>query len=269
MIVLTAVASLALLGVPATPAHAQFDTCVLEGAFVLSAFLFAESPAQVSGTLQFTPPGTCTPGAPGSVTVALSVFAAGSPAPAPIGFTWSYAVDAAGTVDLGPGVLRGAIGHSTGLAHSVVFTADPALPPPGVQLAGAAVREEFAFPSSRRFKEDVRDLGDASRGLERLRPVTFRYKRAEPDGTRPRQYGLIAEEVAAVYPELVQYGATGEPQAVRYHELPAMLLNEIQRQQRQIAAQQAELQAQAAQLAGLLARLARLERPETGSGRDF
>ena len=50
-----------------------------------------------------------------------------------------------------------------------------------------------------------------------------------------RQYGLIAEEVATVYPELVTRTATGEVQAVRYQELIPMLVNELQRQQQELA----------------------------------
>jgi hypothetical protein len=254
-IVVLAVASLALLGVLAAPAQAQFDSCALDGNYVLSAFLFAAGPGQVAGRLQFAPPGACAPGVEGTVAAHLSVFLAGTPTATPVVFAWSYAVDAGGTVDIGPGILRGTIGHlGAAIANTLLFTADPALPPPAIQLAGAAVRIDLATSqiSSRRFKDDVRDLGDGSDDLRRLRAVTFRYKRAEPDGTRPRRYGLIAEEVAAVYPELVEQGANGLPVAVRYHELPALLLNEIQRQQRQ-------LEAQAAQLAELKARLARLE----------
>ena len=65
----------------------------------------------------------------------------------------------------------------------------------------------------------------------KLRPVTFVYKRDEQG---VRQYGLIAEEVATVYPELVTRAATGEVQAVRYQELIPMLVNELQRQQQVI-----------------------------------
>jgi hypothetical protein len=65
--------------------------------------------------------------------------------------------------------------------------------------------------------------------------------------------------VAAVYPELVRYGLTGRPLTVRYDELPAMLLNEIQRQRRELEAQGAQLEAQAAELAAAAARLARRE----------
>jgi hypothetical protein len=96
--------------------------------------------------------------------------------------------------------------------------------------------------SALRFKEDVQEMGEASAGLIRLRPVTFHYKPAYDDGSRLLQYGLIAEEVAQVYPGLVEYDRDGAPLAVRYHFVNAMLLNEVQRQQRTIA----ELQAQAA-----------------------
>jgi hypothetical protein len=95
--------------------------------------------------------------------------------------------------------------------------------------------------SSRRFKQDIQDIGDASRDLLRLRPVSFRYKQPSADGTRPIQYGLIAEEVAQVYPELVAYDSTGQPTAVMYHVLPAMLLNEVQRQEQELAALRQEL----------------------------
>src|SRR5262249_9367405 len=141
---------------------------------------------------------------------------------------------------------------------------------------GQQVYVEFAtgklgfFPSSRRFKEKVRDMGRASDGLRHLRPVTFYYKQAQEGGPSQLQYGLIAEEVETVYPELVEYSETAEPLTVRYHLLPAMLLNEVQKQYAQIAELQAareqqeiqiaELQAQrheqAAQIAELRAQLA-------------
>ena len=88
--------------------------------------------------------------------------------------------------------------------------------------------------SSRRIKKDIRDMGEASTGLVRLRPVTFRYKKAKPKDERRLQYGLIAEEVAEVYPDLVIYDDTGEAQTVMYHQLPVMLLNELQKQHRQV-----------------------------------
>ena len=65
--------------------------------------------------------------------------------------------------------------------------------------------------SSRRFKDDIQDMGDASSDLMKLRPVTFRYKQAQEDGSHPLQYGLVAEEVAAVNPGLVQFDKDGQP----------------------------------------------------------
>ena len=88
--------------------------------------------------------------------------------------------------------------------------------------------------SSRRFKDEIRDMGEASSGLQRLRPVTFRYKQAFADGARPLDYGLIAEEVAEVYPDLVTYGADGQLETVQYDKLITMLLNELQNQHRLI-----------------------------------
>ena len=117
--------------------------------------------------------------------------------------------------------------------------------------------------SSRRFKERVRDIGDATDGLMRLRPVTFYYNGDEQGASRRLQYGLIAEEVAEVYPELVQYSADGEPLSVRYHLLSTMLLNVVQRQHRQIqayAAQIAKLAEQVTENADLKGRVEALER---------
>jgi len=95
--------------------------------------------------------------------------------------------------------------------------------------------------SSRRFKEDIRDMGAASDGLLRLRPVTFRYKKPLDDGTKPVQYGLIAEEVAEVYPDMVARNKDGQIETVQYYKLDAMLLNELQKLSKAHAADQAEI----------------------------
>jgi endosialidase-like protein len=99
-----------------------------------------------------------------------------------------------------------------------------------------AVAARRARPSSRRFMFDIHDMGDASRTLRQLRPVTFRYSQVADDGTHPLQYGLIAEEIAEVDPGLVQYGPDGQVTTVLYHVLPSLLLNEYQRQDRIINA---------------------------------
>ncbi len=92
--------------------------------------------------------------------------------------------------------------------------------------------------SSERYKTDINSLGTTSERLAKLRPVSFHLK-ADPDGTV--QYGLIAEEVDKVYPELVIRDKEGKIQGVRYDELAPMLLNEMQKQQSTIAAQTSEI----------------------------
>ena len=88
--------------------------------------------------------------------------------------------------------------------------------------------------SSRRFKEDIQDMGDTSSGLLRLHPVTFRYKQPFNDGSKPVQYGLVAEEVAEVYPDLVAHSADGQIETVKYQVLDSMLLNELQKEHQQV-----------------------------------
>ena len=83
--------------------------------------------------------------------------------------------------------------------------------------------------SSRRYKEDIADMGDASARIPALRPVTFHYKQAYANGEKPIQYGLIAEEAAAVFPELAVFNAEGQPETVKYQDLTPMLLNEVQK----------------------------------------
>jgi Chaperone of endosialidase len=95
--------------------------------------------------------------------------------------------------------------------------------------------------SSERFKTDIEPMGAASEKIAQLRPVTFKLR---SDATGTTQYGLIAEEVAKVYPELVIRGADGEIKGIRYEELSPMLLNEVQRQQAAVRQQQAELAVQ-------------------------
>jgi len=87
--------------------------------------------------------------------------------------------------------------------------------------------------STRRMKEDIRDLEGVGPRLHQLRPVQFRYVAPFSDGSKPVQYGLIAEEVADVLPELVAYGSDGQPATVMYHVLPSLLLAEVQRLERE------------------------------------
>ncbi len=80
-------------------------------------------------------------------------------------------------------------------------------------------------------------MADVSAMLGKLRPVTFRYKQAQDDGAHPLQYGLIAEEVAEMFPDLAVFNKDGQPETVKYHLLPSFLLAGYQAQQNTIAAQ--------------------------------
>jgi hypothetical protein len=114
--------------------------------------------------------------------------------------------------------------------------------------------------SSRRYKFDIHDMGDASSGVLRLRPVVFRYTRPYADGTTPIQYGLIAEEVSTVYPDAVVRNRSGEIETVQYHKIDALMLGEVQKQHRALLAQQADVEAQAARAAAHAAALDELRR---------
>ncbi len=121
--------------------------------------------------------------------------------------------------------------------------------------------------SSRRYKEDIRDMGSASDRLLRLRPVTFRYRKPFADGGKPIQYGLIAEEVAEIFPDLVAYGRDKKPETVKYQLLSSLLLNELEKQQVKIHDQAAEMTSlkkelteQRAAFAALASRVSNMER---------
>jgi hypothetical protein len=80
--------------------------------------------------------------------------------------------------------------------------------------------------SSRRYKEEIRPMAEASEAILALKPMTFRYKK-DIDPKRSRSFGLIAEEVAKVDPDLVTADRNGKPETVRYEAVNAMLLNEF------------------------------------------
>jgi hypothetical protein len=113
----------------------------------------------------------------------------------------------------------------------------------GSHVTGAAVYVTSAgqlgvLASSERYKTAVASMGSGTERLMQLRPVSFHLK-SDPKGDV--QYGLIAEEVAKVYPELVIRNETGRIEGVRYEELTPLLLNEMQRQQGRLADQAREL----------------------------
>jgi hypothetical protein len=80
--------------------------------------------------------------------------------------------------------------------------------------------------SSRRYKEDIRPMDNASEAVFALKPVTYRYKK-EIDPSQSPAFGLIAEDVAQVNPDLVARNSKGQPESVHYEMVNAMLLNEF------------------------------------------
>ena len=132
----------------------------------------------------------------------------------------------------------------------------------GAPVSGAAViisssGQLGVASSSRRYKENIQPMADASAALMKLKPVTFRYKEADAEGNKPVQFGLIAEEVAEVLPELVVRDDKGQPETVAYHVLPSLLLNEYQKQQVKLADVTAREEKQQAKLVDVEARASR------------
>jgi hypothetical protein len=101
--------------------------------------------------------------------------------------------------------------------------------------------------SSRQFKDAIKPMDKASEAILGLKPVTFRYKpNLDPDGIP--QFGLVAEDVAKVNPDLVARDDKGKPYTVRYEAVNAMLLNEFLKAHRKIEDQQKHIDALEAQL---------------------
>lgn len=101
-------------------------------------------------------------------------------------------------------------------------------------------------------------MGSASDRLLNLNPVTFRYKEARKNGENPLEYGLIAEEVADVFPELVVFNDMQQPETVKYRLLSSLLLNELQKQHTELGGQVAEIAELREQMAELRQQVNRL-----------
>jgi trimeric autotransporter adhesin len=108
--------------------------------------------------------------------------------------------------------------------------------------------------SSRRFKENIKAMDKASEVLFALKPVAFRYKQ-EIDEARTQQFGLVAEDVEEINPDLVVRDKDGKPYSVRYEQVNAMLLNEFLKEHRTVQEMKATIAQQAQQIAALTAGL--------------
>jgi hypothetical protein len=120
--------------------------------------------------------------------------------------------------------------------------------------------------SSARFKRNIQTMGEASRSILSLRPVTFRYNEdLDPDGLP--QFGLVAEEVEQANADLVLRDSTGRPYGVRYDAINAMLLNEFLKQRHEIKKQGETIAEQRKELDLLCAKTENLSRSRAKNGK--
>jgi hypothetical protein len=144
-----------------------------------------------------------------------------------------------GNTDITTTIIRGISGQTVASGATVLVAANGQL---------------GTMTSSARFKQEIKPMDKASEALLALKPVTFRYKKEiDPAGTS--QFGLVAEEVEKVNPDLVVRDEKGKPYTVRYDQVNAMLLNEflkahekMEQQQKQIDALTAQLKQQAVKI---------------------
>jgi hypothetical protein len=160
--------------------------------------------------------------------------------------------------NVGAAADNGIIRIGTAGTHNAAYVAGIA----GAKVTGAAVYVTASgqlgvLASSERYKTAVAPMGADSDKLGRLRPVTFRLK-SDPLGAV--QYGLIAEEVDRVYPDLVIRDEAGRIEGVRYDELAPLLLNEVQKQRRVARAQAARSAAQDVQMRDMQRQITELRR---------
>ena len=132
------------------------------------------------------------------------------------------------------GVIRIGSGTGDNIQTSTYIAGVSGVPITAGSLAPAYISQYGQLgvqASSRRFKEAIEPLSSADESILQLRPVRFRYKDVGDHGAQPLQYGLVAEEVAQIMPELVQLDEDGQPFAVKYQFLAPLLLAQVQQQQ--------------------------------------
>lgn len=185
-----------------------------------------------------------------------------------VGYQAGYAVTGSDNITIGgdnegKAVENGVIRLGTKAYQKKAFVAGIS----GVKTGLAAAKTVFidangqlgTIKSSRIYKEDIQPMGSVSERLLALRPVTFRYREPYDDGSKPVEFGLIAEDVAEVFPELVVNDADGRPETVRYDLIATLMLNEFEKEHAQLEG----LKAQVAGMAAVIERL-QLERGAAG-----
>jgi uncharacterized coiled-coil protein SlyX len=150
-------------------------------------------------------------------------------------------------IDIGPNVLGTAgesntirIGRAGTQKATFIQGISGATVANGVQVVVSPAGKLGTVVSSARFKEEIKPMNDTSEVLLSLKPVTFKYKKdLDPDGIP--QFGLVAEEVERVNPDLVARDGDGKVYTVRYEAVNAMLLNEFLKEHRKVEEQQATI----------------------------
>jgi len=146
-------------------------------------------------------------------------------------------------VYIGAGV-RGAAGESNACYIASIFNQTS---PSGIPVLINSDNKLGTTTSSKRFKEDIKPMDEASQALFALKPVTFHYKK-EIDAAGTSQFGLVAEDVEGVNADLVVRDKEGKPYSVRYDQVNAMLLNEFLKEHRTVQKQQQEIDSLRAEL---------------------
>jgi trimeric autotransporter adhesin len=134
-----------------------------------------------------------------------------------------------GNVYIGVGTV-GVAGESNACYIASIFNQTSAM---GTQVFINSNNRLGTSTSSKRFKDDIQPMNDLSDSLFSLTPVTFRYKR-DIDPDRREQFGLVAEDLEKINPDLVVRDKEGKPYSVRYDQVNAMLLNEFLKEHRKV-----------------------------------
>jgi len=157
-----------------------------------------------------------------------------------IGDSAGLDIDGDGNVCIGEGVFGESGANDSTYIRNINTTAQPIVAGvDGVTVDLTTGRLGHGV-SSQRYKEQIKPMDKASEMLFSLKPVTYRYKK-EIDPKQTLDFGLIAEEVAKVSPELAIRDAKGQVSNVRYNAINAMLLNEFLKEHQQVAEQQATI----------------------------
>ena len=136
---------------------------------------------------------------------------------------------------------------NTNIATTIIRGISGQTIPSGATVLVASNGQLGTMTSSERFKQEIKPMGAASEALLALKPVTFRYRK-DVDAKGTSQFGLVAEEVEKINPDLVVRDEAGKPYSVRYDQVNAMLLNEFLKEHEKVEQQSKEIEALRADL---------------------